>query len=81
MSEWQPIKTAPKDGNAVLLHVGWPWPVVGAWNEHQKEWVYVQLNTGVIDGEWHDTYFENEYTTDEATHWMPLPELPEVNND
>lgn len=65
MSEWQPIKTAPKSGE--------PWPArtttevlltdgnsiyLGFWNGHSWD-----------DGDFHDDMGE-------MTHWMPLPELP-----
>lgn len=76
MTNWQPIDTAPKDGNALLLNIGWPWPIMGMWNDCQKEWVCAYPQCNVVGGQWNDTYFENEYDT--PTHWMPLPELPEV---
>lgn len=64
MSEWQPIETAPKDGRDILL---WPtrWPRkkidLGFWNDGSGSW---SLSTDI------------EYSPQNPTHWMPLPEPP-----
>ena len=77
--EWQPIETAPKDGNYVLLtggehdHNHWygagpePSMVVGRWtpNYGAPGWMFANW-----DGD-----FRTEYLN--PTHWMPLPEKPE----
>ena len=67
MSEWQPIETAPKDGEDLLLW--WEEDVaIGCWwlfhpNVHPPRWVDSREDAGVT----HDP---------EPTHWMPLPEPP-----
>lgn len=82
MSEWQPIETAPKDGEPVLLYkpnermVG-SYVTVGWWSP----------DDGEGGGVWHDKtgclgYFSRiaEAKQGYPTHWMPLPQPP-VNHD
>jgi hypothetical protein len=70
---WQPIETAPKDADFILLYgkvrraapeLSLPFPVqiVGYWDEIDEDWCCI---TSGING---------PYVT--ATHWMPLPEPP-----
>lgn len=75
MSDWQPIETAPKDLNSVLLY--WPYwttePVIGARN-------YRVLDDGsgyeYFDS-WHTERWLGEDAEDPGpTHWMPLPYPP-----
>lgn len=65
--EWQPIKTAPKDGTMILV-----WPS-RAWIEEcdKGEVVYwdVEEETWAGYGPLADDYTG-------PTHWMPLPEPP-----
>ena len=65
MSDWMPIKKAPKNGDMFLGFV--PHACVGYiccfyWNQELQQW---QNN---IDGEF-----------DNPTHWMPLPPMPEAD--
>jgi hypothetical protein len=82
--DWQPIETAPKDGTRVLV---WGEPsghegedehrVVSAWwgrlvagqqeDENGEGWRFCSFDGG---------YYGEVY---DATHWMPLPEPPEIN--
>lgn len=69
MTEWQPIETAPRDGEEFL---GWfqqngeyGRPVVCAWQP------YIDLMYP-----WHGEW--NSFAEDKITHWMPLPHPPEV---
>ena len=58
---WQPIETAPKDGEEeIMLHtrIG----VVSAWFCDSGEWVC------------YDDLFSLQ--DNEPTHWMPIPDLP-----
>jgi len=66
MSEWQPIETCPKDGNAFLA---------GKWNYDRTHWwVYkVHWANGVVDGGWDGA---REMIEVPCTHWMPLPGPP-----
>lgn len=61
-SPWQPIETAPKDGEYV--------PV--AWRHDDR----VVIDAGSPrDGAWFDTY-GNRFTV-APKYWMPIPPLPE----
>ena len=63
MADWQPIETAPKDGDLFLAYyVSDHGPKVGS-----MSWVLIH------------EYFYSWTTlteTHKATHWMPLPEAP-----
>lgn len=75
---WQPIATAPRDLNDVLLF--WPFQgnkvVIGARNyrvSHDGEAIIYEnswwMNTD------HDRFIEDAYDPG-PTHWMPLPDPP-----
>lgn len=71
MSEWQPIRTAPKDGTHIFLQVNpRELPFIGYWgnpyryvkNEAKKAWI------------------GHEYGLHEdcdGLRWMPIPDFPE----
>lgn len=66
----------PKTGNQFLADVGFPWPVVAAWNGCDENWVYANLQCGMVDGVYNDTYFETEREPAEGIkRWMPFPEF------
>ena len=75
MSDWQPIETAPKDGQSVLLvrYTGviprtklYPFQiVVGFWEI--TEWMAQNS----------EYYKQRDYEALHPTHWMPLPEPPQ----
>jgi hypothetical protein len=76
MSEWQPIRTAPKEGPPVLgfvpnLYVKGASPFGGEKGFAIIEWYDLGDRKG---GEWvtHDSD-----TCGEPTHWQPLPEPPD----
>lgn len=61
--EWQPIETAPKDGDTRVLlgRIGYAEQMAVAWWSNRLDgWVTV------IGG----------HTFSEASHWMPLPQPP-----
>lgn len=81
MSDWNPIKTAPKDGNSqVLLWDGkaiylarWERKFKSIWNEAKETTSY--------RGAWTDdtivSYaYEETFEIKTPTHWMPLPAPP-----
>lgn len=62
-AQWQPIETAPKDGNRVLL-----------WN---RDWAapFAGQFYGEAAGGWRLDYRIAPFTH-QPTHWMPLPPAP-----
>ena len=71
MDEWQPIETAPTDGDPVLLFGRWEGEL------HDRD-----DNPGIYqayywDGDWYCTGGEyySAYVRN-PTHWMPLPKPP-----
>ena len=64
MSKWKPIETAPKDGTIVLLY------------EPREPIDSHTIEVGAFNCEdWYCLMFT--YTI-YPTHWMPLPEPPEI---
>tara|TARA_Y100000310_G_C20458102_1_gene704018 strand:- start:281 stop:538 length:258 start_codon:yes stop_codon:yes gene_type:complete len=84
--KWQPIKTAPKDGTAVLIHRNiWPGTKSGfsesckGHNTYVAEWWGDPPNN--LEGCWMcfmDT-IEDPDCPIKPTHWMPLPDPPAVS--
>jgi hypothetical protein len=74
--KWQTMGTAPKD-KMVLLDIGFPWAVIGIYNEYAEEWIYPELQCSPLEESgkiFDDVYFENEF--DKAPlFWMPLPDI------
>lgn len=66
--KWQPIETAPRDGTAVLgyfgLTAGDEPPDMAVTRYDGKHWVSTEIPCEPFD---------------KPTHWMPLPEPPEVS--
>lgn len=69
MSEWMPIETAPKNGNAIIL-----WGDVevspGMHNKYPPEFNVGYWHNGGWQHRWLDAWVVG------ATHWMPLPDVP-----
>ena len=74
MSEWQPIETAPRDGQWILVYeyckyepsihvVRWGVP---QWSGGDKTWVTMAIGPN-----------PDTYDADNASHWIPLPKPPE----
>lgn len=65
---------APKDGSVFLADIGWPSYVACMWSVGSLKWVYAMPQIGLIDGEWTDSYFENEWGYEsELKGWLPIP--------
>jgi hypothetical protein len=69
IEEWQPIKTAPKDGTTVLAY----FPT--------REGYFARQDVVPIHWtEWGNGVWENSSSghkvSDHPTHWMPLPSRP-----
>ena len=73
-SDWQPIETAPRDGDTVLLcvqgHV-----TVGGWLDRAAQDIE-EYEPGAWEGWWTLDADEGE-----PTHWMPLPSPPESEGE
>jgi hypothetical protein len=65
MSEWQPIETAPKDGQPILV-----WRDSGV---HIMRW-RIRRDDG--NGFWDEWHVGVRHLKIQPTHWMPLPEPP-----
>lgn len=72
--EWQPIRTAPRDGESILL-----------WSPYWSDTFGVsigQFDQFAADAHGHDCWLGSEFDTatwdasEQPTHWMPLPEPP-----
>jgi hypothetical protein len=74
---WQPIESAPKDGTEVLLFEFLPHhePMVrvGYWEENGTD-----LHSGADGISGWSLVGEGYIGEIEPTHWMPLPEPPEL---
>jgi hypothetical protein len=81
-SQWQDISTAPRDGSWVRLRGGamqycWegdtdPPEVIGQWTTYQ--------DGGQTEGNWQFAWYDAGFLGmyEDPTHWMPLPDAPEV---
>lgn len=83
--EWQPIKTAPKDGSFVLLHIPGgaleTGPVtIGSYWRMDERGEDGRFKRGVFwPADWRGWLGMDADTTPswcEPTHWMPLPKPP-----
>lgn len=70
-SPWRPIETAPKDGRDILVGIK-KWSGIGVPLVNQ---VFYSEEAGRFLSYYHNAY----YKVEEATHWMPISELPEVS--
>ena len=89
---WQPIETAPKDGREILctwVYVmrdgSWHWSNVMHVLSWFPDWHGKGIGSWVLDGDFgirfepdgvHETPPVGNW---EPTHWMPLPEPPQVD--
>ena len=77
MSTWQPIETAPKDGQTML---GWDTSFGGA----VVSLMYIEDDPEAdFLGEWMVCELHGDYIIDgfsSITHWMPLPTPPEATS-
>ncbi len=74
--KWQSPETAPKDGQPFLANIGFPWAMMCMFSLANNNWVYASVQVNMLQGEYSDPYFENEWAElKELKAWMPLPEL------
>jgi hypothetical protein len=69
MSEWQPIKTAPKDGCDLII-LSRNGIRVAHWKEYTDDWSFFTGWYIALDA----TPSSGGMFAQDATHWMPLPE-------
>lgn len=70
MNNWQPIKTAPKDGTPILAYIPCPWDNESPSMCAVVEWKRMYGRDAVWVLSAYDAFRFN------PTHWMPLPEPP-----
>lgn len=79
MTDWQPIETAPKNGESVILAQG-RFVEVGFWVDTSHQEQQLVSSSGRRETyEWVDVvsgYWEGTTEIYGPTHWMPLPEPP-----
>ena len=74
--QWQPIETAPKDG---AVHIRGLWVnVKNAPQEFQQFIGCINDDGDFVDPDYYDDF---GWAADDYTHWMPLPEPPETDNE
>ena len=71
MSEWQPIKTAPRDGTKIDLLV-WIWDID---NEDFAEWYEQKPECSYLHGWWWGAHIELE-RSELPIYWRPTPAYP-----
>ncbi len=85
MTDWQPIETAPKDGEMIILYPNWR---IAWWEFGDEEWMYDAVPFEIKNGEHVLSHrplgepgpFCCRYANAVApTHWMPLPEPPQAH--
>lgn len=78
MSEWQPIETAPKTGQEILLYGEWAGEISGPDPRAGKIFVGQWLGgrSDYPGYEWHISGTDAYSAWMKATHWQPLPEPP-----
>ena len=74
VSNWQPIETAPKDGEAVLVTVDGEhgFATYHEWSFTPEELACCRQGTPETFAGWCDDY-SGEPMEPQPTHWMPLP--------
>ena len=71
-TEWQPIKTAPKDGTSLLLYCGDEWGgiIIGHYGG--------LITTDKNDKEVFRKCWQSGFEKYRVTHWLPLPTPPKL---
>lgn len=74
MTEWQDIRTAPKDGTEILLFIDgfYPKRVIARWYGPWSNWMVGAFPNDPAREEYH------RIGAKVPTHWMPLPEPPKA---
>lgn len=73
MNKWQPIETAPRDGNKIMVIGG----MTEAESSLKRETLKIPMIVEYSYGNWDSIHSDYYYIKAlNPTHWMPLPELP-----
>ncbi len=73
MSKWITNKPPPKD-NDFIADIGLPFSVCAIYNEVQDEFIYCTVGMKMINGQWNDSCFKQEYAQhNEILAWMEMP--------
>lgn len=75
MNNWQPIKTAPKDGTEIMLYDG-ICQRVASWTNTSDYGERKKLEWSAGSGVFCCGKYEEHLTVDEPTHWKPLDPDP-----
>ncbi len=72
--EWQPPETAPKDKVFIGVFKSYP-PMPTYYRAVGNDYVVALIQTGPIDGEWSDAWFETtDCELDQLTKWTEMPD-------
>lgn len=74
---WQPIETAPKDGTTVLVWFKPHGCMSVRWTDRDEGPTSKHAHWHVDDYK-HGPHPVRGYKDEDTTHWMPLPEAPEI---
>ena len=69
-----------EDGTVLEDNSLWNWEEIWEWGEYDEEKDGYRIPKGWWEGYQYGELSNNDIN-DEVTHWMPLPELPEGEND
>lgn len=64
-NEWQPIATAPKDGKILLIWAKREGFNLGRWHDVHKAFCHIDI-------------WSHAFCSYGPTHWLPLPEPPDI---
>lgn len=79
MLNWQPMETAPKDGNAIMVYAeGAQLPAIVFWSAQYNQWIdieYEDLDTAFIvcGGDW---VLRGGNGAWKPLGWAPCPDFP-----
>lgn len=85
MTKWQSIETAPKDGTHIVVWARWKWG--DSLEEPSDYYACVCIYDEFYGWDKNDSCFvsvtSNPYfdMAVDPTHWMPLPDAPEVEDE
>ena len=81
--EWQPIETAPKDGPVLLYFAAMQFQMIDGMRAHVERTAVGFCDDGDVceQGTGHSLFEDWRDPEIRPTHWMPLPEPPQTEQD